>query len=60
MFSPKFLRLVKKDGWMKPWMRGHKAIRDTQQTGGLIDAVECVGQDQYGNRYFEDFDVDRK
>ena len=60
MMSNKFITLVRKDGLMKTWQRGHKAVRDTQQTGGLVDAVKCVGQDQFGNKYYEDFDVDRK
>jgi len=58
MLSPKFIKLVRKDGLMRTWMRGHKAIRETQYTGGHGDAVKCVGQDQFGNRYYEDFDVD--
>lgn len=58
--SPKFIKLVKKDGIIKTLQRGHKAIRDTQQTGGLVDAVKCVGQDQFGNKYYQDFEVDRK
>lgn len=33
MFSPKFAKLVKKDGLWKTWQRGHKAIRNTQNTG---------------------------
>ena len=58
MFSPKFAKLIKKDGWLRTYQRGHKAIRNTQNTGGHADAVKCVGQDQFGNRYYEDFDVD--
>ena len=59
MFTTKFTKLIKKDGFIRTWQRGHKAIRDNQYTGGHADAVECVGQDQFGNRYYEDFDVDR-
>ena len=60
MLTPKFIKLVKKDGFMRTWQRGHKAIRNTQLLGGHADAVKCVGQDQFGNRYYEDFDVDRE
>ena len=40
MLTPKFIKLVKKDGFMRTWQRGHKAIRNTQLLGGHADAVK--------------------
>ena len=60
MLTSKFFKLVRKDGFLRTYLRGHKTIRNDQYLGGHIDAVKCVGQDHYGNRYFEDFGVDRK
>lgn len=28
--------------------------------GGRKELVKCVGQDQFGNRYYEDFDLECK
>jgi len=60
MLTPKFWKLVKRDGFLRTYIRGHKTIRNDQYLGGHEDATKCVGQDQFGNRYFEDFGVDRK
>lgn len=60
MLGPKFIKLVKKDGFIRTYQRAHKAVRDNQHLGGLVDAVQCVGQDQFGNRYYEDFTVASK
>jgi NADH:ubiquinone oxidoreductase subunit len=36
-------------------LRG-KPYRPTHEKGGFGDeAVRCVGQDEFGNKYFEDF-----
>mmetsp|Transcript_41318 Transcript_41318/g.47980 ORF Transcript_41318/g.47980 Transcript_41318/m.47980 type:complete len:190 (-) Transcript_41318:202-771(-) len=60
MLSPKFFKSFGKEGFIKTYMRGHKACRRSHDVGGRTDLVRCVGQDQFGNRYYEDFDVDHK
>jgi len=60
MLAPKFWKLVKRDGFLRTYIRGHKTVRNDQYLGGHEGPVECVGQDQFGNSYFEDFAVDRE
>ena len=59
MLSPKFWALVKKDGFMRTYTRMHAASRHSHYAGGNHAAVKCVGQDEFGNKYYEDWDVDR-
>jgi hypothetical protein len=58
-FHPKFWKMVRKDGFMRSYMRIYQTVRDYNHTGGHLDMVKCVGKDEFGNRYFEDFGVDR-
>ncbi len=60
MLSPKFAKLVKKDGFLYTYLRGHKVVRNDQYLGGHDDALVPVGRDKFGNTYYEDFAVDRK
>ena len=49
-----------KDGFLHTYIRPFKNCRDDQYSGGHEGPVKSVGSDMYGNRYFEDFGVDRK
>lgn len=60
MFTRKFWQSVKKDGWLLTYTRGHKAVMNTHTVGGNQDKARLVGLDQYGNKYYEDFDAVRK
>ena len=60
ILTPKFWRLVKRDGFMHTYVRNLKAFRGDQYSGGHEGPVQSVGMDEFGNRYFEDFSVDAK
>ena len=60
MLTPKFWTLVRRDGFIRTYIRGHKTLRNDQYIGGHEGPVKCVGQDEFGNRYFEDFAVDHR
>jgi hypothetical protein len=60
LLTPKFWRLVKKDGLLQTYVRGHKTRRAAHDVGGRLGPVKCVGMDNFGNKYYEDFDVDCK
>ena len=55
--TPKFWKLVKKDGFLRTYIRPHQTSRHPHYAGGHAGTVKCVGQDEFGNRYYEDFDV---
>jgi hypothetical protein len=42
---------------MKTYLRGHTTRRHSMYIGGLDEAVKCQGMDEFGNKYYEDFDV---
>ncbi len=46
----KFWVLLKKDGLLKTYTRGHSASRHSHYVGGLDEAIAPVGMDQYGNK----------
>ena len=55
MLGPRFYQIYRKEGLMKAILRG-KNRRYSHEMGGYgAELVPCVGQDEYGNRYFEDF-----
>ena len=56
MIGPKFWKLMKRDGFMMTYLRGHKAMRNTHNLGGNLDPVKCRGMDEFGNKYYEDLD----
>ncbi len=61
MLTTKFLRHIKREGWLKTYTRGHRASRMSHYIGAMRSDyyVKSVGQDEFGNRYYEDFDVNR-
>ena len=60
MLTPKFWKLLKRDGFLHTYLRGHKVIRNEQYLGGHEDALKPVGRDQFGNTYYEDFAADHR
>mmetsp|Transcript_26628 Transcript_26628/g.23596 ORF Transcript_26628/g.23596 Transcript_26628/m.23596 type:complete len:190 (+) Transcript_26628:49-618(+) len=58
MLGPKFFKHVKKEGLLRTYIRGHQAIKNDHDLTGRLGSVKCVGQDQFGNKYYEDFDVE--
>ena len=42
------------------YTRGHKAVMNVHTVGGNSEKARYVGIDQYGNKYYEDFDALRK
>ena len=55
MLGPKFWKLVRKDGLARALQRG-KPYKLTHEKAGFNDeVVPCVGTDEFGNRYYEDF-----
>lgn len=59
MLTPKFWKSISSVGYVRTKQRAGKANRNTQYLGGHEDLVKCKGQDEFGNRYYEDFTVDR-
>ena len=57
VFTPKFWKSLKVDGLVQTYQRGHKAVMNTHTVGGNTARTKYVGIDQYGNKYYEDFDV---
>jgi len=54
MMGPKFWQLYRKEGLMRAVLRG-KPYRPTHEKAGFTDeVVPMVGQDAFGNRYYED------
>ena len=60
MLTPKFWKLIKRDGFLWTYLRGHKQTRNDQYIGGHEGALKPVGEDEYGNKYYEDFAVDHR
>lgn len=62
----KFWVLLKKDGFLKTYTRGHSSSRHSHYVGGLDEAIKPTGMDQFGNkylnltRYYEDFNVNHR
>lgn len=59
MFTPRFWKSVKFDGLLMTYQRGHKAVMNSHSVGGNSEKTRYVGMDQYGNKYYEDFDAIR-
>jgi NADH:ubiquinone oxidoreductase subunit len=51
---------VKVDGLLLTYQRGHKAVMNTHAVGGNTENTRFVGMDQYGNKYYEEFELLRK
>lgn len=41
------------------YTRGHKAVMNSHSVGGNSERTKFMGQDHYGNKYYEDFDAVR-
>ena len=60
MMGPKFWQLYRKEGLMRTLLRG-KPYRPTHEKAGFGDELATlVGTDDYGNRYYEDFNGKNK
>ena len=57
MFTPRFWKSLKFDGLIMTYQRGHKAVMNSHSVGGNSEKTRYVGMDQYGNKYYEDFDA---
>ena len=55
VLTPKFWKSVKVDGLLLTYQRGHKAVMNTHSVGGNSTRTKHIGMDQYGNKYYEDF-----
>lgn len=58
MLTARFWRSVHKDGYIRTFKRGHRRYCHAQYLGGREGLVEMVGQDEFGNKYYEDLTVD--
>ena len=58
MLTAKFWQSVSKDGFTRTYLRAFRATKNAQYIGGHEGLVKCVGQDRFGNRYYEDLSVD--
>ena len=60
MMGPKFWKLYRKEGLMRAVIRG-RPYRPTHEKAGFGDELApLVGTDEYGNRYYEDFNHKNK
>ena len=60
MMGPKFMKLYRKEGLARALLRG-KPYRPTHEKAGFGDELApLVGTDEYGNRYYEDFNHKNK
>ena len=60
MMGPKFWQLYRKEGLMRTVLRG-KPYRPTHEKAGFGDELATlVGTDEYGNRYYEDWNGKNK
>lgn len=65
MLSPKFWTLVKRQGiifdvplgFMQTYIKMHRTSRSSHYAGGYYGPIKPVGQDDFGNKYYEDFDT---
>lgn len=56
IFTPKFWKSLRTDGLIQTYQRGHKIVANVHSVGGNTANTRYVGIDQYGNKYYEDFD----
>lgn len=45
---------------MQTYLRNHRVSRSSHMAGGTHVPVKPVGQDQFGNKYYEDFDASHR
>ena len=55
MLSPKFWQIYRREGLMRTLLRA-KPYKYSHEKAGWKEVVRLVGKDEYGNRYYEDFD----
>ena len=54
LLGPKFWEAMRREGVMRAVLRGRPQLNHPHEVGGWNELVPCVGQDEYGNRYYED------
>ena len=55
MMSPKFWHIYRREGLVRTLLRA-KPYKYSHEKAGWKEVVPLVGQDEFGNRYYEDFD----
>ena len=56
LLSGKFFEVYKAEGFIRAWYRGRPTrYRNIMDNCGSRGVVPLVGEDRYGNRYYEDF-----
>ena len=55
LLGPKFWKIYRKEGLVRTLLRA-KPYRYSHEKAGWNDVVRLVGTDEWGNRYYEDFD----
>lgn len=58
ILTPKFWKIVKHEGVLHAYKKPHRTNRNNQYHGGYEGALKPVGEDQFGNKYYEDLSVD--
>ncbi len=56
LLSPKFWEIMRTDGVMPAVLRAKPYKAHAHEAAGWISVVPCVGNDEFGNRYYEDLD----
>eukprot|EP00826_Nyctotherus_ovalis_P059464 TRINITY_DN8270_c0_g1_i1.p2 TRINITY_DN8270_c0_g1~~TRINITY_DN8270_c0_g1_i1.p2 ORF type:complete len:156 (+),score=24.13 TRINITY_DN8270_c0_g1_i1:53-520(+) len=54
LLGPKFWKLLRREGIMRTLIRARPMLNQPHDVGGWNDVPNCVGSDEYGNRYYED------
>ena len=55
LLSPKFWHIYRREGLMRAVLRG-KPMKYGHEKAGWKEVVRLAGKDEFGNRYYEDFD----
>lgn len=58
MMTAKFWRSVYKDGYIRTFKRGHRRYCPAGYILGREGLVDMVGQDEHGNKYYQDYSTD--
>ena len=59
LLGPKFWTIYRKEGLVRTLLRG-KPYKYSHEKAGWNEVVRLCGTDEYGNRYYEDFDHHNK
>ena len=57
VWTKRFWKSIYTDGIILTYTRGHKAVMNNHTVGGNSEYTKYVGMDQYGNKYYQDFDA---